>query len=278
MNLSTAIFHRINTFQKMFALTGLWGVITFKPLPSLLLSILSKLGINLKKRYINLNLQAYKYPLWLRYDSDDSGIFYQIFINQGYSCLEDLEEPKFIIDCGANVGYSSVYFLNKYPNARVIAVEPDHENFKVCEKNLSFYKERFLAINSAVWSHKTGLTVCNDDGRGECAIQVKECQEADQPDIYSIDISHLLSDSEWSSIDLLKIDIEGAETIIFSENYENWLQHVKNIAIELHGEQCEQVFFEALSMYNYELSQLGELTICKNISPKSKIINHTVAE
>lgn len=267
MNRLKSFIHKFNTFYKMFHLTGIKGILTFKSLPNALLSILSNINILLNKQYIKLKIKGYKYPIFYRYNTSDQGIFYQIFLLEEYSCLNDLPEPKLIVDAGANVGFSSIYFLNKYPNARIIAVEPDDDNFKLCQKNLSFYSERVKLIKSGIWSHQTGLIVCNDNNN-ESAIQVKECKSGEKADINAIDIDNLLKNSGFTSIDLLKMDIEGSEAVVFSHKDAQWLTKVKNVAIELHGKECERQFFKALSTYNYDLSEYGELTICKRLSPK----------
>ncbi|MEI2580245.1 FkbM family methyltransferase [Scytonema sp. PRP1] len=269
MNLLTVISRKIGTLKKMFRLTGIKGILILRPLPNFLLAILSKMGIHLKDKPIKLQIKGYPHPIYMRYGSSDPAIFYQIFIFREYSCIDDLTEAKIIIDAGANVGYSSIYFLKKYPNAQIIAVEPDHENFNICQKNLSGYKERVSVIQSGIWSHRTALKVCNEDSREKCSIQVKECQEGESPDIYAIDIDTLLKKYNLTTIDLLKIDIEGSESVIFSKNYQNWLEKVKNIVIELHGTECEQEFFKALSVYDYDLSTYGELTICQKLSSQT---------
>ncbi|MEC4816573.1 MAG: FkbM family methyltransferase, partial [Scytonema sp. PMC 1069.18] len=260
MKLLTVINRKLDTFQKMFHLTGIKGVLILRPLPNVILTILSQIGIYLKYQPIQLKVKGYTHPIYMRYGTSDAAIFHQIFIFQEYSCLDDLNEPKNIIDAGANVGYSSIYFLNKYPEAHIIAIEPDQENFKICQKNLSGYKERVSVIQAGLWSHITALKVCNEESREKCSIQVKECQEGETPDIYAIDIDSLLKKYNLTTIDLLKIDIEGSEIVVFSKNHQNWLTKVKNIVIELHGKECEQEFFKALSMYDYDLSTYGELT------------------
>jgi FkbM family methyltransferase len=246
-------------------------------LPRTLLSILSKLGFNPKNKYISLYIKGYENPIWARYQSSDIDVLYQIFGEEEYSCLDNLDQPKLILDCGANVGYSSIYLLNKYPTAHVIAVEPDDENFIVCQKNLLPYSERVSLVRSAIWSHEVGLVVSKGvdvygDGC-EWATQVKECQGDQKPDLLATDILSLLKKSEFTSIDLLKVDIEGAEVVIFSQNYETWLNRVKNIVIELHSEECKKSFFNALSPYKYDLSRSGELTVCKGILPKTVSIS-----
>jgi hypothetical protein len=71
--------------------------------------------------------------------------------------------------------------------------------------------------------------------------------------------------SGGSSVDLLKVDIEGAELSVFGESAASWLHRVHNISIELHGKDCEEVFFAALKDFDYELGHFGELTICRNL-------------
>ncbi|MFB8791750.1 MAG: FkbM family methyltransferase [Potamolinea sp.] len=262
---------KFRTVYDLFINTGLWGVITYKSLPKPLSVVLSKLGLELKNRaYYEIHVKGYKYPVIFRYGSSDSPVLYQSLVREEYSCLEPSEDPKLIIDCGANVGYSSIFFINKYANAHVIAIEPDNDNFKVCEKNLHPYRERVSLIHSGIWSHKVGLTVCRGEKEEslEWEAQVRESKEGETPDISATDISSLLEGSGFNTIDILKMDVEKAEAIIFAKNYENWLSKVKNIVIELHNEECEKVFFNALSRYKYDLSRAGELTVCKNILPK----------
>src|SRR6476620_203183 len=82
------------------------------------------------------------HPLFIRHDSSDLDVFKQIFIDREYRCLDDLTEVRLVIDCGANVGYSSAYFLSHHPTSRIIAVEPDPENFAMLRRNLAHYRGR----------------------------------------------------------------------------------------------------------------------------------------
>ncbi|MEM7552775.1 MAG: FkbM family methyltransferase [Cyanobacteria bacterium P01_A01_bin.84] len=273
MSLLEGIANKIYTAINLFKLTGIKGILVFKTLPNSIINILDKIGISLKNKKISLKFKSYQHPVWLRYGTSDPGILYQIFLFQEYSCLDDLSAPKLIIDAGANVGFSSVYFLNKYPNAHVIAIEPDKSNFDIARKNLSYYQPRALLINAGIWSHDTKLIVERGNGRNECGFQVRECFENEKSEVNALGIDSLLKNSGFETIDLLKIDIEGSETILFSENHQNWLNKVKNIVIELHGEECEEKFFRALSTYNYELSNYGELTVCKRLSHRKPIIS-----
>jgi FkbM family methyltransferase len=200
-------------------------------------------------------------------------VFDQIFVFQEYSCLRDLKEPSLVLDLGANVGFSTVYFLNAFPKARIVAVEPDGRNLAICKTNLSPYGARVLLLHGAVWSRPATLRLLKGtflDGR-EWATQVDELIE-EEPTSMSVqawDVGSLIDMSAGSTVDLLKVDIERAELSVFGKSAGSWLHRVRNICIELHGKDCEEVFFAALKDFDYELEHSGELTICRNLRPRT---------
>ena len=67
-------------------------------------------------------------------------VFWQIFTFDEYSSLRNLENVSLVLDLGANVGYSSAYFLSCFPEARVVAVEPDEQNMAICRTNDEFIR------------------------------------------------------------------------------------------------------------------------------------------
>jgi FkbM family methyltransferase len=198
--------------------------------------------------------------------------FDQIFICQEYSCLRELNEPSVVLDLGANVGFSAAYFLSVFPKARLLAVEPDERNVAICKVNLSPYGDRAQLLHGAVWSRPATLQVLTStfrDGR-EWATQVVELTEEERPSasVQAWDVGSLIDMSGGSAVDLLKVDIERAELSVFGESAGSWLHRVRNICIELHGKDCEEVFFAALKDFDYELEHSGELTICRNLRPR----------
>lgn len=98
---------------------------------------------------------------------------------------------------------------------------------------------------------------------------MRECSKSETGDVPATDLVTLLDCAKLSQVDILKIDIEGSEKVIFKENSRAWLDRVRNIAIELHDEECRSVFFAALSSYDYDVLRSGELIICRNLRPKS---------
>jgi FkbM family methyltransferase len=214
------------------------------------------------------------YPLHARLrGSSDMPVFDQIFVRLEYSCLRDLKEPLLVLDLGANVGFSSAYFLSVFPKACVVAVEPDDRNLAMCKTNLAPYGDRVLLRHGAVWSKSTSLRLLRGafgDGL-EWATQVAECiEESEGGAVQAWDVGSLIDMSGLRVVDLLKIDIERAELSVFDASAWLWLRRVRNICIELHGKDCEEVFFAALKDFDYDLEQFGELTICRNLRPREE--------
>lgn len=201
-------------------------------------------------------------PLWLRANTSDRQVFSQVFVEREYACLDNVAHPQLIIDCGANVGYTSAFFLSRFPSAHLVAVEPDPGNFAMLQKNLGGYGTRVTAVRTAVWSHAVGLKLSRgaDDDR-DWAVQVRPLRDNEAPDLIATDIGHLLESSGFDRIDILKIDVEHAEVEIFGRGFESWLDRVDHIAIELHGEDAHDAFFGALDPAEFTFSHYGELTI-----------------
>jgi FkbM family methyltransferase len=229
-------------------------------------------AMGLKPPRITLQPPQIAHPVCARLrGSSDMDVFNQIFVEDEYACVRRLVSPRVIFDLGANVGYSSAYFLSAFPDASLLAVEPDPSNFALCRSNLEPYGNRARVLCGAVWSHPGQLALSRGtfgDGR-EWASQVVEPSETSGvPAVQGWDVPGLLRLVEAESIDLLKVDIEGSEVNVFGPESSSWLPKVRNICIELHGPRCDEAFFRALESFDYEQSRSGELTICTNLRPR----------
>jgi FkbM family methyltransferase len=201
--------------------------------------------------------------------SSDIDVFEQVIMGMEYQPLNDLQ-PLFILDLGANIGLSSAWFLSRFPKATVLAVEPDPNNHDLCCHNLSRYGQRARVLLGAAWSKRTKLALSRSSGDGrEWASRVHDTRShATDVQVDAWDIGSLIELSNAKVIDLLKVDIERAETEVFANGHDKWLPFVRNICIELHDGQCAEVFFAALRNYEYQRLDSGELTICRNLRQK----------
>jgi FkbM family methyltransferase len=205
------------------------------------------------------------HPLWCRPGTTDLRVFHQIFGAREYSCLDDVTGCDLVIDCGAYVGYSSAYFLTRFPGAKVIAVEPDPDTFEMLRRNLAPYGDAVTPVRAGVWSHPCSLVLSEEpygDGR-EWSRQVRECRPGEAAQLAGVDIASLLRQAGRDRGSVLKMDVERAEAVLFAAHYESWLDRVDNLVIELHDEECERVFFAAIAGRPFAVSRCGELTVCK---------------
>lgn len=244
---------------------------------------LCNLGVRSGFQPISIPVEGLAHPVLMRPATSDYVVFRQIFVAREYAPANEFEPPNLIVDCGANVGYTSAYFLSCFPAAQVIALEPDPDNFKFCSKNLMPYGARATVVQKALWSHPARLTLLHfgklGDG-GEMGVQVFEKTGDDFPEhvhrginppipvgeVDALDMNSILE--MGSPIDILKLDIEKAEMVIFDSHDLSWIGQVRNLVIELHNEKAEQIFRRAMEPYTYDFLTSGELSICRNIRPK----------
>ncbi len=215
-------------------------------------------GVSLKLHPANL-----LHPIELRINSTDADVYRQVLVEEEYAAVAD-EHVGTIVDCGANVGYTSAYLLSRFPDAQVVAIEPFPANAELCRRNLAPYGRRATVIEAAVWSH-SGRLALDHAGGNEWGVRVRAARAGESGEIEAIDLPSL----GLNRIDLLKVDIEGSEANLFADGTDRWLPHVSNIAIELHGSECEERFHSAMANYRYTLSHSGELTLCQEIKPRS---------
>lgn len=199
--------------------------------------------------------------LIVRKNTSDKHVFRQIFITRDYSIPLKIK-PRLIVDAGANVGYSSLWFSRKYPKAKIIAVEPEKSNYDILEKNTKSEKNIF-PIKAGLWNKKTSLKIINEDG-DKWGFQTKE-DVSGKNNINTITIDEILKQNNLDKIDLLKIDIEGAEKELFSKNTE-WLKKVDVLIIELHDwmiSGSSDSFYSAINKKDWKFSKKGENLILK---------------
>src|SRR6185503_15548680 len=126
----------------------------------------------------SLSTRQLPHPVRCRYGSTDFKVFNQIFFQDEYGPLRVPAEARLILDCGAYVGYSTMYFLARYPNAHVIAVEADSRNYALLKQNLARYGSRVSLVNAALWSHPAALKL-HKGLRGEWSTTVHECVDGE---------------------------------------------------------------------------------------------------
>jgi FkbM family methyltransferase len=209
-----------------------------------------------------LHSPAAAHPIQLRFDTSDLAVFRQIFVEREFAPLEDLRAVETIIDCGANIGCASALFLTRHPGARLVAVEPDPENFERLRANLAPYGDRVELHQNAVWKQPARLKLVRDTAyRHHWAVQVRECDDSEPCDLVAVDLPTLASSFGDRPIDLLKVDIEGAELALFADPAAAWIRRVRVCTVESHSEEANAALVAAFPAEQFSRAYSGELTI-----------------
>jgi FkbM family methyltransferase len=246
---------------------------TFPPLRCIcaIYRVLGLFGFSVKKRLVRFTMRGLRHPLYFRYDTSDLSAFSQIFISNELAALGELSAPTWIVDCGANVGYASIWFLNRFPQAKVIALEPDPANFSVLVKNVAPYGDRVIPILGALWKSDGNVAIHRvahgSNGGGEWATNVHTASENGEVVVPAFSLTTVLSWIPEQRIDLLKMDIEGAETEVFSQPKSTTWQHVTCLAVELHNPDAEARFARLEGFFQPCLrSRAGEYSVLRRTS------------
>lgn len=213
------------------------------------------------KKAVAVSMPGFRAPIMVRPDTMDPFIFEEIFILDEYKFTTD-RQPQTIFDIGANVGYASLYFANKYPAARIITVEPERSNTECLKKNTASYPN-ITVIEAGIWHRHARLALVDKKAKSS-DFQLKEA-EPGQEGVEAVTIDDLMKLAETSHADIVKIDIEGGERELFSENTE-WLSKVDAVIIELHDRfrpGCKAAFLQAIAPYGFEGYEIGLNYIAK---------------
>jgi len=181
-------------------------------------------------RQIVVKHPAIKFPVHLRLGTTDASIYSALLSGGDYSI--DLPFlPRVIIDVGANIGMASIYFANRYKEARIIAVEAEPENFRSLQKNVSPYSS-IIPVHAALWSEDGRISIGLPNPAlgqdGEWGFAVGEHGAL----VRSVTMRTRMREHSVTSIDLLKVDIEGAEKEVFEAA--DWTECVRCLMIENH--------------------------------------------
>lgn len=198
------------------------------------------------QRKVRIQVRNIQHPIVLRPETSDVPLLYHIFVEEEYN-IKPKKEPSFIIDAGANIGFTAVYFANQFPKARIIAIEPEESNFGMLKKNTEAYPN-IRCIEAGLWNSKTKLRITNLEKNSKWGFQVEETTDDGPDTCQAVSINDLLKEEGKKEIDIAKIDIEGSEKELFAKNYQ-WLSKTNLIVIEFHDRMkpgSSKTFWEAV--------------------------------
>jgi len=206
---------------------------------------------------ITVNRQDIRFPFYLRCRTSDLPTFDQIFVDQAYDFIVE-KCPRIIVDAGANIGLASIYFANMYPESQIIAIEPEASNYEMLKMNVAPYSN-IIPLNAALWDKNEEISLV-DPGLGKWAFMTKG---DDSQEVYLGNMGHkvqgmtvdrIMEDNGLEKIDILKIDIEGAEREVFRDS-SSWIGKVDALIVELHERMksgCNRSFYNGSNGFDAE--------------------------
>jgi FkbM family methyltransferase len=198
-------------------------------------------------------------PIRLRVRTSDVSTYKDVLLREEYDF--DLPfYPKTIVDAGANIGMASIYYAHKYPGAKIIAVEAEASNFSMLSKNTHSYPN-ILPLHAALWNRDGVISVNEPDpATGAFGKWGFVTQEGEGVEVRAITMRTLMAEMKISSVDLLKVDIEGAEKEVFESC--DWMESVRALVIELHDRFKPGCSVAVNSVTReFSTSQRGEMTL-----------------
>jgi FkbM family methyltransferase len=191
--------------------------------------------------------------LYLRSYSGDLDIFYEIFWKKAYM-FNYAPRPGVIIDLGANIGLATLFFLNAFPDGKVIAVEPEPGNLELLKKNLEeeINIQKVIVSEAAVSGEDDTLALSIPILKYNATIKGKKYDAENSEQVKVMSMQTLLETSNLSAVDILKIDIEGSEKELFSAHFD-WLEKIREISIEFHSSEDFEFCEKVLRHNNFEL-------------------------
>lgn len=206
---------------------------------------------------VRIKPKGFKEYITLRNHTEDVPMFYFVFKEMEFDIPFE-QKPRVIIDCGAHIGLTAIYYANKYPEALIYCVEPEKANFDLLVKNTKNYPN-IKCLNCGIWPEPAELNVV-DAAEGNWGFRTEIDGAHKAGSIRAITIGEIVKENGIKQIDVCKINIEGAEKELFEKNYKDWLSITNNIVIELHDrmkEGCSKSFFNALADFNFDVSWKG---------------------
>ena len=198
-----------------------------------------------RRGLVELHLPGMAHPFSLRAKTADVHMFEEVFVDGEYR-IPETPDPQWIVDAGAHIGCASVFFAVRHPDARIVAIEPESGNLELLRRNTAPYPN-IEVVAGALWHERATLSI--EDGGNSSAFRVRE----GPGDIPAMTLPDVLRRIGASRVDILKMDVEGAEKEIFAEP-PPWLADVGVLMIELHDRfrpGCSRNVFTALGKHDF---------------------------
>jgi FkbM family methyltransferase len=220
----------------------------------------------------------------IRPGTTDIQVFRQVIIDQEYFPIingikesNDIHSIRKIVDAGSNIGMTTLFFKNFFPEAKIIAIEPDKGNFNHLKKNIGIngFLSSVTMLKAALWKNSSdNLYISSDFRDGKEWSKSVTIQNKDESYNHSknplnvVTLQNVINLFEENHVvDILKIDIEGSESELFkSFDFIDTLKtSVRFLCLEIHDElKIRQDIYRVFDEINFSITENNETCFCVN--------------
>jgi len=181
---------------------------------------------------VRVPLRGFGGPVTLRLGTTDLEVAWTVLGRRDYDCVPNIQNVGTVMDAGAYTGLSALYFAHRFPSATIVAIEPCPSNFAVLAQNVSGY-ERIKPVCAALWSECGSAAICDrNTGHWGFALQAVS-RMPPMGEVECLTIPRIMDVFGLRAIDILKLDIEGAEREVLGSSA-GWIDKVRVLVAELH--------------------------------------------
>ena len=162
-------------------------------------------------------------------------LFKEIFLKKTYYFNTSTSSP-IIFDCGANVGLATVYFKSIYPDSKVVTFEANEKTFNILSSNLSSYKNITLFQKALVDFEGEVKFFYNKEETADLGMSINERYFKDFEIVPATKLSNYIEEN----VDLLKLDIEGAENLVVNDLINSKkIKFIRQMIVEYHHQDLK---------------------------------------
>jgi len=209
-----------------------------------------------------ISIGSQLHDLQLRQNGGDFFIFHEIFQGDCYHIPQSWRDGvNSVVDLGANIGLTTLFFTRYFPLAHFVCVEPDPTNVRLLLHNLANLGKQALVVEGAI-SDRSGEVGFSDGGWSWGGAIIQDQSQGRR--VRSYNMREIIALIPAGTIDILKVDVEGEERNIFADS-RDWLQRVGLIVIELHHPYSLDLFRRDIEWAGFQV-----------VPPESDWGNHMV--
>ncbi len=215
---------------------------------------------------ININNRKYEFYYKLSKKKQDSKYFQKIITGGVYRKINLNHNIDIILDIGANIGATSIFFALNYPNSTIFSFEPVSETYDILLKNTKLFNNIFCK-KYAVTNNTGEQQIYIDQerlGRSSLIEKHRNMDISYSEKTKTINLNNFIDENNISKIDILKIDCEGSEVEIL-DSIKNYLSKISLIYIEIHGENKIKYLTDLLKKTHNEIVSIPSKGIKESI-------------